>query len=147
MAAKKLGSFTFVLHSHLPYVLSHGRWPHGTDWLNEAAAETYMPILAALEKLIDEGISPKLTLGITPVLTEMLRAPSFVYEFNSYLDTKIEAAQADIAEFKVTKQPSLGKVAKMWEKFYTDTRDMYNGRLKNDIVGEFAASRGRGISR
>ena len=34
------GDFSFVLHSHLPYVLSHGRWPHGTDWLFEAAAET-----------------------------------------------------------------------------------------------------------
>jgi len=27
------GYFSFVLHNHLPYVLSHGRWPHGTDWL------------------------------------------------------------------------------------------------------------------
>src|SRR3989454_12816188 len=25
-----------ALHSHLPYVLNHGRWPHGSDWLCEA---------------------------------------------------------------------------------------------------------------
>ena len=30
------------LHAHLPWVLHHGRWPHGVDWLNEAAAETYL---------------------------------------------------------------------------------------------------------
>ena len=39
------GYVSLVLHSHLPYVLSHGRWPHGTDWLSEAAAETYLPLL------------------------------------------------------------------------------------------------------
>ena len=34
--------FSLVLHSHIPYVLAHGSWPHGMDWLYEAAAETYM---------------------------------------------------------------------------------------------------------
>ncbi len=28
--------FVFTLHSHLPYVLNHGAWPHGSDWLSEA---------------------------------------------------------------------------------------------------------------
>ncbi|MEM9753736.1 MAG: hypothetical protein AAF916_10170, partial [Planctomycetota bacterium] len=32
-----LGSFCLVLHGHLPYVLHHGTWPHGEDWLYEAA--------------------------------------------------------------------------------------------------------------
>ena len=30
--------FVLTLHSHLPYVLNHGRWPHGSDWLCEAAS-------------------------------------------------------------------------------------------------------------
>ena len=38
--SEPLGYFTFVLHSHLPYVIGHGHWPHGMDWLNEAAAES-----------------------------------------------------------------------------------------------------------
>ena len=28
--------FVLALHSHLPWVLNHGRWPHGSDWLTEA---------------------------------------------------------------------------------------------------------------
>jgi 1,4-alpha-glucan branching enzyme len=24
--------FVLTLHTHLPYVLNHGRWPHGSDW-------------------------------------------------------------------------------------------------------------------
>ena len=31
--------FSLVLHSHIPYVVGHGTWPHGMDWLYEAAAE------------------------------------------------------------------------------------------------------------
>jgi hypothetical protein len=33
--------FSLVLHSHIPYVLAHGSWPHGMDWLFEAAAEHF----------------------------------------------------------------------------------------------------------
>ena len=35
--------FVLMLHSHLPWVLNHGRWPHGSDWLSEAALDTYLP--------------------------------------------------------------------------------------------------------
>lgn len=134
----KTGSFTFVLHSHLPYVLSHGRWPHGTDWLNEAAAETYIPILNVLNRLVDEGISPKLTLGLTPVLTEQLRSPSFKDEFKGYLKQKTEAAQADRKEFKATKEPGMAKVAAMWEEFYQGALDSFTGVYKQDIAKAFA---------
>jgi predicted glycosyl hydrolase (DUF1957 family) len=40
-----IGGYAFVLHSHIPYVLAHGRWPHDMDWLSECAAETYVPLL------------------------------------------------------------------------------------------------------
>jgi len=29
----KARQFSLVLHSHIPYVLAHGSWPHGMDWL------------------------------------------------------------------------------------------------------------------
>ena len=36
----KMGAFTFVLHSTLPYCRQAGRWPHGKEWLHKDAAET-----------------------------------------------------------------------------------------------------------
>ncbi|PJF39873.1 MAG: 1,4-alpha-glucan branching protein, partial [Phototrophicales bacterium] len=60
-----LGSFTFVLHSHLPYARLAGRWPHGEEWIHEAASETYIPLLQTLYDLKEEGISYKITIGIT----------------------------------------------------------------------------------
>jgi 1,4-alpha-glucan branching enzyme len=49
--------FVLALHSHLPYVLNHGRWPHGSDWISEAAIDTYLPLLAALRQLRSSRIS------------------------------------------------------------------------------------------
>ena len=74
------GRVVFVLHAHLPYVLSHGKWPHGSDWLCEAACETYIPLLNVLDRLSGEGRQVNFTIGITPVLCEMLASPLFKKE-------------------------------------------------------------------
>src|SRR3989449_965557 len=72
-----LGHLVFVLHTHLPWVLGHGRWPHGEAWLYEATAECYLPILRLLDRLEEEGRKGSITIGITPVLSEMLATPRF----------------------------------------------------------------------
>ncbi len=53
------GHFVFMLHAHIPYVVSHGKWPYGTDWLAEAAAETYLPLLNTLSELENEGMTKR----------------------------------------------------------------------------------------
>lgn len=135
---KKMSSnkFAFVLHSHLPYVLSHGRWPHGTDWLCEAAAETYLPILKAVNELVIEGFQPKLTIGLSPVLCEQLADQSFKEEFVDYLKQKIEAAEHDIEEFTKYEQEGMLTNARFWVKFYQDALDHFN-RINQDILPEF----------
>lgn len=132
------GSFTFVLHSHLPYVMAHGKWPHGTDWLNEAAAETYIPLLNLLHRLIREGHTPRVTLGITPVLTEQLSDPEFKDEFRGYLRDKIEAARLDQEEFGKIGDKGLRKVAAYWELTYTERLNDFTDVYGEDLVGAFA---------
>lgn len=136
MAVK--GAFTFVLHGHLPYVVAHGRWPHGMDWLNEAAAETYIPLLDAFWGLVEEGISPKVTMGLTPVLCEQLRHPDFVSEFKEYLAAKIKASERDEAEFAATGRQQLVPVARMWREFYSGILQRFEGVYGEDVVGAFA---------
>ncbi len=130
------GYFSFVLHSHLPYVLSHGRWPHGTDWLCEAAAETYMPILKILEDLISDGLRPKLTIGLSPVLCEQLTDNSFKEEFIVYLNQKIKAAEHDAEEFYKYGQQNMLDNAHLWENFYRSSLDRFNN-IGQDIIYEF----------
>ena len=95
-ATPVLGAFTFVLHSHLPYCRLAGQWPHGEEWIHEAAAETYIPLLNALYDLKEEGVDYRLTVSLTPVLTEQLADRDIQSHFMVYLAQEIEAAERDI---------------------------------------------------
>lgn len=132
-----VGNFTLVLHSHLPYVLGHGSWPHGTDWLNEAVAETYIPLLNVLNKLIKDGISPKITIGITPVLAEQLTQDMFSQELLKYLQNKIDEAVANQNEFKGFSQNHLYQLAVFWQNYYKEIMTDFKERYNQDIIGEF----------
>jgi 1,4-alpha-glucan branching enzyme len=130
------GYLSIVLHSHLPYVLSHGRWPHGTDWLCEAAAETYLPILRMINELVAEGYEPKLTIGMSPVLCEQLIDESFKEEFITYIKQKITAADADRQEFTRYDQPDMLANAQLWQGFYGLALDHFRN-INQDIIAEF----------
>ncbi len=95
-----LGAFTFVLHSHLPYARLAGRWPHGEEWIHEAASETYIPLLNALYDLRDEGVRYKITIGLTPVLAEQLADPDVLDHLDEYLEDKIARAKQDVLRFR-----------------------------------------------
>jgi 1,4-alpha-glucan branching enzyme len=70
-----LGSFCLVLHTHLPWLNHHGSWPVGEEWLYQAWASSYDPLLEVLERLALSGQRDILTLGITPVLAAQLDDP------------------------------------------------------------------------
>jgi 1,4-alpha-glucan branching enzyme len=134
---KPIGSFALVLHSHLPYVIAHGKWPHGMDWLNEASAETYIPVLNLLNELVAEGCSSLLTIGITPVLCEQLADHTFKQEFSTYLQAKIDAAEKDIEEFNKHQRKLLLRLAQMWKDYYTGIKSDFEAKYDRDIVSHF----------
>jgi len=131
------GHLAIVLHSHLPYVLTHGVWPHGADWLNECCAETYIPILDVCYKLVSEGISPRFTIGLTPVLCEQLADPAFVGAFMSYVGHKIESAVVNADEFRRTEQKHRAGLADLWRDFYIGIRRAFLETYDKDLVGAF----------
>ena len=59
------GPLALVLHSHMPYVEGFGTWPFGEEWLWEAVATVYLPLLDVLD-------GAPLTVGLTPVLCDQL---------------------------------------------------------------------------
>src|SRR5690554_1188200 len=133
----KLGAFTFVLHSHLPYVLAHGRWPHGTEWLNEAAAESYLPLIRGIERLLDRGLRPGITLGITPILAEQLTSDSFKDELEAWLEERIESARHDAEVFQWQNHDRRARVAAHWEALFSERLRDFRERYDRDIVGAF----------
>ena len=94
------GFLTFTLHAHLPFVVNHGTWPHGIEWLHETAAETYLPLLRVLANLERDGIALHCNLVLSPILLEQLAHPVFLADFPNYLQRKIGAAREDEAFFR-----------------------------------------------
>lgn len=131
------GHLVFVLHNHLPYVINHGTWPHGMDWLNEAAAETYVPLLDMLHRLKDDGIRSGLTMGITPILCEQLASGTFKKEFDTYLGVNIDAANLDKNTFASIGDIHMSQVAGMWANYFQMVRDQFNDAYGRDIIGQF----------
>ena len=69
-AGKPEGALAIVLHTHMPYVEGFGTWPFGEEWLWEALASCYLPLLDLLD-----AREPPVTLSVTPVLADQLGAP------------------------------------------------------------------------
>jgi len=71
-----LGALSLVLHAHLPYI-RHPEHPDflEEDWLFEAIAETYVPLLRMMDRLEADAVPFRLTMSITPPLAEMLADP------------------------------------------------------------------------
>jgi len=133
----KVGGFTFVLHSHLPYCRNAGRWPHGEEWLHEAASETYIPLLDALYDLKQEGCPFKLTLGITPVLVEQLADSLVIDHLVAFIQEKIQRAQEDVKRFDKAGEGHLLYLAKFYLDRYQHILNSFNERFNRNIIAAF----------
>ena len=108
------GFLALTLHAHLPYVVNHGTWPHGIEWLHEAAAETYLPLLRVLGRLEADGIGLHCNLNLSPILMEQLAHPVFKAEFPKYVQRKIIAAREDEAYFTSAGELHFAETARFW---------------------------------
>ncbi len=132
---KSLGYVTFALHSHLPYVVNHGTWPHGMEWLHEAAAETYLPLLRVFGELEQQGLALQANVNLSPILLEQLSHPEFKDEFPKYLMRKIKAAHKDADDFTIQNDPHMVKVSRFWLHFYEQALRQFDQLGSNIIRG------------
>src|SRR5213082_465784 len=129
--------FALVLHTHLPMVVNHGRWPHGSDWLNEAAFECYLPLLETAHRLVADGLSPKWTINLSPVLTEQLASPEFQKELSFYYENVRRACMDSREQFERAGQKEILRLTSFWEEFYERMWEMHRW-IGGDIPGTFA---------
>jgi 1,4-alpha-glucan branching enzyme len=88
------GRLAIVLHSHMPYVEGFGTWPFGEEWLWEAMATSYLPLLDVLE---DAPGGSDVTLSLTPVLCDQIAAPGSGERFLAFLrDVRRESHRLDV---------------------------------------------------
>lgn len=140
-----LGAFTFVLHSHFPYCRLAGRWPHGEEWIHEAAAETYVPLLNALFDLRERKQPVRLTLSLTPVLAEQLNDADIRRNFLAYLHEKIAAARSDEQRHESAGEARLLRLARFYREWYERVRVSYEERFSGDLIAAFRRLQDDGV--
>jgi 1,4-alpha-glucan branching enzyme len=138
------GAITLTLHAHLPWVVHHGTWPHGLEWLLEAAAETYLPLLRVLRNLERDGLALKANINLSPVLLEQLAHPTFQAEFPEYVKRKIQAAQEDETYFQQSGDAHFAKTARYWRGFFEEALKDFDD-LGRDVVKGFRAFNDAGL--
>lgn len=137
-------ALVMILHAHIPYVLDHGAWPHGEDWLNESVAESYMPLLEGFQELADNGCQPKVTLVVTPILAEQLCDERFKERFKGYLENKVNAARQDESNFAAAGDMHLAGLARVWQEYYEHLIRDFTEVYGEDIVGALRSLEERG---
>lgn len=140
-----IGAFTFMLHSHLPYARQAGMWPHGEEWVHEAIAETYVPLLNALYDLREEGVSFRLTIGITPILAEQLADPLIVAHFITYATERAARAAQDIERFAQAGDEQMRDLARYYHHWYGRVLTSFQDRFASNLLGAFAALQNEGL--
>ena len=115
----------------MPYVEGFGTWPFGEEWLWEAIATCYLPLVGVL------GRAP-LTLSLTPVLCDQLEAPGAIDRCIEFLqEVRPESHRLDSEELR--DQPAL--VAEL-ERSATEYADRARRLESVDLVralGEHAS--------
>jgi 1,4-alpha-glucan branching enzyme len=116
--------------------VNHGTWPHGMEWLHEAAAEAYLPLLRVLRNLERDNIRFNCNLNLSPILLEQLAHPAFIAEFPHYLTRKIVAAREDEAYFVQSGESHLAESSRFWHRFFSQAFEDF-GALGGSIISGF----------
>jgi 1,4-alpha-glucan branching enzyme len=111
--AGERGALAIVLHTHMPYVEGFGTWPFGEEWLWEAMAGCYLPLL----ELLDEGAP--LTLSLTPVLCDQLEAPGAYERFAAFVgEVRRETHAEDAAGLRAGGHEQLAReLERSWHEY------------------------------
>ncbi len=136
--------FVLALHSHLPYVLNHGRWPHGSDWLCEAALDTYLPLLEMVRALDARGTACPLTIGFTPVLANQLADPRFADELAQFVEQRLRACDEAPAALAATGDGALRPLVEFWRARIRRLDDLFQA-IDRDLVAAFGDLDRRGV--
>jgi 1,4-alpha-glucan branching enzyme len=126
------GELAIVLHTHMPYVEGFGRWPFGEEWLWEAMAGSYLPLL----DLLDAGAP--VTLSVTPVLCDQLEADGVPGRFREFLTAvRRETHRLDAAELRAGGEEELAREVERAAGDYESALDRFES-IGGDLVGGFA---------
>ncbi len=122
-----------VLHAHLPYV----RHPEQVrsleeNWLHEAIADCYLPLLEVLEAARARGSTCRLTLSLSPTLLAMLADPGLPERFLDYLDRRLRLCASELTR---QRDPRQRRLTGWYERQFQARRRQFRDELGGDLIG------------
>ena len=122
------GDLCIVLHSHMPYVEGFGTWPFGEEWLLEAIAACYLPLIDLLERTSEGHDGPVATVGLTPVLADQLALPEVGERFLAFMHgTRVDCHRLDIAGLEADGQGEAAAVLREARRQREDVQVFMDG--------------------
>jgi len=130
------GRLAVVLHSHMPYVEGFGTWPFGEEWLWEAMATSYLPLLDVLEQAPG---GRDVTLSLTPVLCDQLDAPDAGERFLAFLrDVRRESHRLDVVGCRESGHPELADELQRAAGDYESAIERFSALGEGGLLGALA---------
>ena len=139
------GSFALVLHSHIPYCRKSGVWPFGEEWVFEAMAETYIPIIDMLSATEDNGFEPRIAVSLSPVLAEQLADCYMKSRFLEYAEMRKKAAVHDAERYESEHDDRLALLAAEYAEYYEYVADRFSNHYGGDLLSAIASLASRGM--
>src|SRR5437763_5070387 len=137
------GYLALVLHAHLPFV----RHPEHEDfleedWLFEAITESYLPLIAMMQRLVRDEVPFKLTMTVTPTLCAMLGDELLRERYGRYLDRALALAAREIERNK--DDAHLRALGEFYHANFSECRHRFVEEWKGDLVAAFRKLRDDG---
>jgi len=130
-AGREPGELALVLHTHMPYVEGYGTWPSGEEWLWEAMATCYLPLLDVLPRA-------PLTLSLTPVLADQLEAPGIGERFLAFVrEVRRYTHEEDIAGCRAGGEHAMAAELERSLSEYEAAAARFEA-IDGDLLGAFA---------
>jgi 1,4-alpha-glucan branching enzyme len=120
-----------VLHTHLPWLRRAGTHPVGEEWLFQAWSESYLPLLAVLERLAADGARDLLSVGVTPVLGEQLDDPYLLDEFEGWLARRLLDLQYTVSRYGASDRARLAGVWSHHWRHHTRLLEQFRARRRD----------------
>ncbi len=139
------GYFSLILHAHLPFVRhpEHAEFLE-EDWLYEAITEVYLPLVATLTRLYNEGLRPRLTINVSPTLCEMLTDPLLQTRYTRHLANLSALAEAELDRtFRLL--PQFHHAARMYADNLRTTERLWHEVYRRDLVRAFRGLQDAGV--